>query len=416
MTVLKVLILKSIVKALNLVRPGSGTALPGLLAEKYAPELFGMFASQLEQVILITGTNGKTTTRNLLSKILSEGNVKHFSNKEGSNMKRGLISTFLKEANFFGKLKTKNVILEIEEATLPLIIESLKPKMLIVTNLFRDQLDAYGEVNKTQEYIKEAISKTPNCNLILNADDPLVRELAKSTSKENVTFYSIEKSSRDKFNYEGDESLLEPIKEAIVAQKIEITDELHTKFQINLINYELRIPGVFHVYNSMAAILAAKSIGLSQKVIQDAFANFEPAFGRGEQLGRYKIVLIKNPAGFSLTLDMLKNVESPNILLILNDRIADGRDVSWIWDAEVEKLFEVGPSKIFVSGTRADDIALRVKYSQKLAVNEQNIFIEKDLKKMVEIISTELVGEENVFVLPTYTAMNEFRKVLGKKF
>ncbi|MBN1331864.1 DUF1727 domain-containing protein [Candidatus Dojkabacteria bacterium] len=420
MLVFKVLLLKNIVWVLRLFRRKSGTALPGLLAEKYAPELFEHFARQINRVILITGTNGKTTTRNLLSSILNKAGIEHLSNKEGSNMKRGLLSTFLKNSSISGKLKQKTAIFEVEEATLPRIIEYLRPEILIVTNLFRDQLDAYGEVNTTQGYIKEAIAQSPQSRLILNADDPLVRELGIDKKEEMVSYYSIESSARKKFNYEGDESKIGQIAQAIVAKDIEITKDLHTRFQINLINYELKIPGIFHVYNAVAAIIAAKQMNVSQKAVQDAFKSFKPAFGRGEELKfgdlNFKILLIKNPAGFSLTLDMLSNVENPSILLILNDRIADGRDVSWIWDAEVEKLAKIKPGNVFISGTRADDMALRVRYCENLEKKKIRTVIEKDLKKMVEIIQNEIEKGETVFVLPTYTSMNEFRKVLGKKF
>ncbi|MBD3281109.1 DUF1727 domain-containing protein [Candidatus Dojkabacteria bacterium] len=416
MLILKVFALKTIVNLLNLLRPGSGTALPGLLAERYAPELFEKFSSQLERVILITGTNGKTTTRNLLSSILDQAEITHFSNREGSNMKRGVISTFIKESSWFAKLKTKTAIIEVEEATLPRIVESLTPEILIITNLFRDQLDAYGEVNKTQEYIKTAIDKSPETKLVLNADDPLVRDLAEGVKEENVTFYSIEETAREKFNYEGNESLLKPLKEAVQAKSIEVTGQLHTRFQINLINYELKIPGIFHVYNATAAILAAKELGIAQNKIQGGFKGVEPAFGRGEQLGRFKILLVKNPAGLTLTLDMLKNSKHANILLILNDNIADGRDVSWIWDAEVEKIDEIAPKNVFVSGTRAEDMALRLKYAQEFSRQKYDVLVESDLCKMIEQIDEKLRRGELCYVLPTYTAMNEFRKLLGKKF
>ena len=268
MRVLKVIILKSIVSLLNLLRPGSGTALPGLLAEKYAPEFFSSYSKQLERVILITGTNGKTTTRNLLSAILAQAQISHFSNREGSNMKRGIISTFLKNSNLFGKLKSKTAIFEVEEATLPRIVFNLKPEILIVTNLFRDQLDAYGEVNTTQKYIRQAIETSPNTKLILNADDPLVRELASGLKKDQVYYFSLEKQSRGKFNYEGDESVLGELREASKATDIKITKELDTEFQINHINYKLNLPGVFHVYNALAAIQVAKLMKISQKTIQ----------------------------------------------------------------------------------------------------------------------------------------------------
>lgn len=405
---------------------GSGTALPGLIAEKLAPNLFSHFADQLQTTILITGTNGKSTTRSLLENILLENKFEYISNKEGSNMKRGLLSTFLKHSNFLGKLPAKTAILEVEEATLPQIISKLNPNILIVTNIFRDQLDAYGEVDKTQNYIRQAIEAKPEMKLVLNSDDLLTREVA--TELPNQTyFFSIESKERAKFDYEGSIRGKNKPENYLLAKNIEIDEKLNTNFELNLINYCLPIPGVFHVYNALAAIQTAKLLNISQKNIQQAFKTFKPAFGRGELIKHkfensnvvnFKLLLIKNPAGFSLTLDMLKNLKKPKILIIINDNIADGRDVSWLWDSNVQLLNQINPEKLFVSGTRALDMALRIKYSQRNISNFQSkdLVIHEDTKTILEQIKSDTKKNETIFVLPTYTAMNEFRNLLGKNF
>lgn len=416
----------------KLLNKGAGTALPGLIIEKYNPDLFNHFTQQLTTTIVITGTNGKTTTKSMLDEILRAEGIKHITNKSGSNLKRGLISTFISNSSLKGKLNSNIAILEVEEATLPKIIDFLKANYLIVTNLFRDQLDAYGEINKTREYIKEAILKSPETQLILNADDGLVSSLADEVQNNSYFFGLTDKYSK-KFTFESN-TKSGAAQKVLRPEIIELNGDLTTKFEIKGQEYKVNVPGIFHVYNALASLTAANLLNINESNIQKGFNNFKPAFGRGEvvkvtkesltnELKEYytnpfsfQLFLIKNPAGFTLTLELLKTLRKAKLLIIINDNTADGRDVSWLWDSKVEKIQEINSQKITVSGKRAEDMALRLKYSFDKIENKQEIVITKSIKQAVQDLVSTAEKDEVIYVLPTYTAMNEFRKILGKRF
>lgn len=420
---------KNLSKFLN---RGSGTALPGLIIEKYYPELFDYFSLQLNQTILITGTNGKTTTKSMLHEVLKEAEIQHLTNTSGSNLKRGLISTFIENSSLKGRLNSSVALLEVEEATLPKIIDSLKPSILIVTNLFRDQLDAYGEINKTRKYILEAIRKSPHTKLVLNADDGMVSSLAENTRNETYYFSLTNKYSKE-FLFENKPNNLNT-KPALKPSLIELHGDLTSQFEYNNTIFDVNVPGIFHVYNALAAMQAAILLGLQTEQIKQGLSNFKPAFGRGELLKvekqslpkalknfykqpfYFQLFLIKNPAGFTLTLNMLKTLRKAKLLIIINDNIADGRDVSWLWDAQVEKIQHILYTSVIVSGKRAEDMALRLKYAHKNIQKHPQITIKKDIQEAIVDIMQTVQKEETVYVLPTYTAMNEFRKILGKRF
>ncbi len=411
---IQIFVLKLLTKLLKLLGAGSGTALPGLIAEKYFSNVFEHLTSELNKVVIITGTNGKTTTRFILEEILKTSYTGYISNRAGSNMKRGLISALIFHSNIFGRLKTDFAVFEVEEATLPRIIKYLKPDILIVTNLFRDQLDAYGEINKTRDYIKEAIDLSPKTQLVLNADDPLVASLQKNPEK--TYFFSIEQEYRKEIEFESSEIREVDEIHKIVASEIKVYEDLTSSFVAEKETFYIKTPGIFHIYNAIAAILTAQLLEISLDAIGKAIRNFQPAFGRGEEVEYkdriFQLLLIKNPIGFSLTLDLLTNISSPNLLIIINDRIADGRDVSWLWDSKVELINKINPKRIFVSGTRAEDMALRLKYA---GIDISKITYNPNQSQIFKTIIKETESNERIYVLPTYTAMNEFRKLLGKK-
>ncbi len=412
----------------RIIGKGGGTALPGLVAENLSPNILKKLTSNIETVILITGTNGKTTTQTILGSILKEAGVEYIANKSGSNLKRGIISLLISKANLWGRVKAEYAIFEVEEATLPKIISDLNPSQLIVTNLYRDQLDAYGEIDRTQKFIKNSITQVKGLDLIINADDPRVSELA-DNNNHKTTLYGIDPNLAKQFNYEGKKDLVDE-KEAVRAVNIVINEDLTSSFNVKETNYNLKAPGIFHIYNGVAAITSATLLGIGNKIIQKGVEQSNAAFGRGEDIDKdgitYKTLLIKNPAGFTLTLNLLKNIKESTIVLILNDNIADGRDVSWIWDSDVEILKKISPKRIICSGTRAEDMLLRVKYAlgglEKVSKNkykniELNTEVElvRDIKNIHKKLSTINSQLSTIYVLPTYTAMLAFRKnLLGK--
>lgn len=414
---------KFLVLLLRLSNRGSATALPGLIAEKFPGNILKFLSKQITHKIIVTGTNGKTTTQTLISSILRESGIDFISNSSGSNLKRGLISKLIAESSMWGQINSKYAVFEIEEATLPKIVNDISPQVIIVTNLFRDQLDAYGEIDRTQKFIKHAIDLSPNSTVILNSDDPRVFELGKNIPNK-ILYFSIEENESKKIKYEGESKKYKDFE--FEAKDIKINNDLSTTFKINSSEIRLQTTGKFHAYNALAAYLGTLEIEVSEEKIIKGLSSAKPAFGRGEVINvndiEYKFLLVKNPAGLNLTIDILQNTINPTIIFMLNDKIADGRDVSWIWDSDFEKLNEINPKNIICSGERAEDLLLRIKYAlnglEKLSDNtyvsrqETKVIIEKDMNKIERILKKINAENETVFVLPTYTAMLEYRKIL----
>lgn len=428
MITLRVVILQIFFRTLNvflrLTGRGAGTALPGLICERYFPWVYEYLMSNLKNTIAITGTNGKTTTQTILKNILEAKGYKVLNNKAGSNMKRGIISELLKQSDLKGKLDFDYMIFEVEEATFPKIIKDIKPQAIIVTNLFRDQLDAYGEIDKTQSYIIEGIKQMPDAKLILNHDDPKVREIkTKVTNVSSFINLHDEITKEIKFEiYENEQTETIDTEKLFTAKDCRVDEGFGNNFNVELkegrskllLNgLNLNVPGKFQIYNALSAIAAARALGVDVNSIRKGITNFKPAFGRGEEIENFKVLLVKNPAGATLNVDLIKNVRKLNLMLILNDNIADGKDVSWIWDCDFEKLNEADIEHIIFSGKRANDIQLRIKYA--LSTRKFNN-IKTDLEpNIAQAINIARKTNKKFFVLPTYTGMLEFRKSLGKK-
>ena len=423
---LTIFVAKVASSAVKLLSKGQGTALPGLIAVKMNSKILKDYAKQIPEVIVITGTNGKTTTQQVVTSILRGSGKRVLANSSGSNMRRGLLSLFINKGNARGKLDYDCAVFEIEEATMPKVLADLSPNHIIVTNLYRDQLDAYGEVERTKKMIESAILKVKKARVYVNYDDPQLRDLIGSIPN-LVTRYAISPEYLLDFKYEGKS---EPKKESVdfLAEKIKINEDLGSKFKVAGITYGFNSPGIYNVYNALAAISLCSNLGLSTKIIQEGLLLTKIAFGRGEIIKKYghtyRLLLTKNPAGLNLVLDLLKNVSNPNIILLLNDKIADGKDVSWIWDAEFEKLLDVKPASIIIGGSRAADLLLRLKYvyQDSVQLSEHEYILGEALRVYFEpkqkLLNKYLKQDDapkHYFVIHTYTAMLEFRKlILGK--
>lgn len=401
---------------------GRGTALPGLVVEKYYPKIIPYILTKPSITILITGTNGKTTTRTILANILQQDG-KVVQNRSGSNLIRGIISELINQTDYLGRLDAKYAIFEVEEATIPRLSNMLSPQQIIVTNLFRDQLDAYGEIDRTQKFIQAAIKNCPDSTLILNGDDPRVRQL--NLAMPNTTYYyQIAKQYKNLFAYEGEKTDIS-LKNSSIAKDLVIKEDLTSEFMLDDRKIMLQLPGYYNVYNALAAILSAQLLGISDSKIMNAVQNTLPAFGRGElikyQDKHLQILLVKNPVGFNLNLDLLRTLPHTNIVFALNDKIADGRDVSWIWDSNVELIQAIKPAQIICSGLRAADMLLRVKYALPgLKSDKKHSYFDKDTGLQVKLIPDfrELLTfiqnskTSHFYILSTYTAMLELRKLL----
>ncbi|MBD2231525.1 Mur ligase family protein [Phormidium tenue] len=408
---------------------GSGTALPGYLVGRYFPFVLKALVSQIPVVVAITGTNGKTTSQTMLSAVLDQApQAKVLRNKAGANLSQGILSELLKQSNAVGRLDFTHAVLEVEEATLPRIARLIKPNIIAVTNLYRDQLDAYGEVDRTEKLIRDGIAQCPTAAVVVNGDDPRTSRLTQGL--ENATYFMSLAPEYARFlPYEGKLNSRVPDSQGLEATNIHINEDLTTDFsvqgqinseRVNLPQAKTVSPGFFHVYNALTAIAIAHLLGIDGATAIAGLKAFKPAFGRGEILTRqqgdkqvnYRLLLVKNPASFSLSLELLRNIPSLKLILAINDNTADGKDVSWLWDSELERLNQANIDWILCTGIRAKDMAVRLKYA--LDVPPGPIPAEESIRQAIDSSFKKVGSGDTVFVLPTYTAMLEFRKLMGK--
>ncbi len=430
-----------------------GTAAPGLYSQKIDPHILTQLAKYLKSSMVISGTNGKTTTTRLIATILKFNHINFIHNRAGSNLERGIISELITNYNFRNIPGNCLGLWETDEASFPIITQELKPKIVVLTNLFRDQLDRYGEIDTIAKKWKKALELLPLDSLvILNSDDPTVASLGKNL-KCKVIYFGIQDDNLNcgDVSHASDATscprCLKPLKyhacfvshmgryycsecgsiqpkPNLTASQIQHVNgkKLNLILQTNLKSFKasINLAGIYNVYNLLGAFSVGSSLNITPKNIISSFALFKPAFGRLETIkfrGKNLIImLIKNPTGFNQVLKTLVNIsqnQSASLLIALNDNIADGRDVSWIWDVDLENIVNMTFIKnLFISGTRAEDMALRIKYSG-YDIQGSQFAMEKNLEQAVNKL---LISQTKyLFILPTYTAMLEIRKILNKK-
>jgi UDP-N-acetylmuramyl tripeptide synthase len=431
----------------QMTKRGSGSALPGLVAQKIDPNIITKLSEKLPGgIILITGTNGKTTTAKMLAGTLEAAGQKVIYNFSGSNLSRGIASFLIQHTNFWGtKLDGDIGLFEVDEATMPEILALVRPKVIVVTNLFRDQLDRYGEVDKTAEIIGKSLALAPEAKIILNADDPLVASL--SHYNKNVLFFGIDdnyktlsKGAVDSRNCTscGAELFFDPrfyghlgkyhcpkcgsARPMLDYSLSELSFTVESSKSImktpkGKTEIAIQLPGLYNLYNALSAGTVADFLGIPGDIITKTLSSISAAFGRMEKIPLQDgknifLMLVKNPTGFTQTIETLTFDKNPkNILIALNDNFADGTDVSWIWDAEMEIVKEVAKT-VTVSGIRGEDMRLRLKYAD---YNMEKVSLEKNIAKALDISINSLSKDETLYVLPTYTAMLEIRRVLANK-
>ena len=405
---------------------GNASSLPGRVALKISPNILDDYQKQLKNYearfnSIITGTNGKTTTTGILRSIYKEYlKSEIISNEFGANLYYGICSELIRSSNIVGQLKFLNYALEVDEATLPNICKTLKANSMIVTNVFRDQLDRFGELNTTLNFIAEGIEKSldsnphPGLRLVLNYDDPRVRELNKFDNQTEIYWFSVRRNGKpiEISDFDSSESEARNFKPRNLIQADIIEEkESSTRFAVNFGRvqeiFDIKLPGVYNVYNAVAAIANAYALDVQISVIERGLQNYQTNFGRAENKlvneHELKIFLIKNPTGCSEVLKHLSNNPGASYLVIINDNYADGRDVSWLWDAEFEHIDNA--ASIVCAGNRAYDIALRFKYA---GVPEEKISI---MPSISEAISLTTKSPGTTYVLPTYTALLELEKI-----
>ncbi len=448
--------------ATRLLGRGGGTALPGLVAQTVYPGVLQALTSQLPGgSYMVSGTNGKTTTARMLGSILEAAGQQPLHNRSGSNLERGLISTMVDAATPAAALpqELRVGLFEVDEAAMPGALRAIRPKVLLLNNLFRDQLDRYGELDAIHSKWRAALpTLSPDATLVLNADDPAIASLAHTPHlRARVLTYGIDDSryvlqalphaadsiscprcsSRLQYSlillshlghWRCPNCGLQRPNPDVGATHVVLNGTESSAVCLNTPNGEfevrLKVPGLYNVYNGLASVAAALASGVSLGEIRTGLERFTAAFGRIERVqvrggdGRQLLLaLVKNPVGFNEVLRMLfplsdEGIDKPKqLLIIINDLIADGRDVSWLWDVDFEVLASPAErtGQIYVSGIRATDMAVRLKYA---GVEPARIKIERDLGQALDAALQVLSPGETLYVLPTYTAMLTFRKLL----
>lgn len=372
-----------------------GSSTPGIFALKLYPNILKELASQVRhKTIFVCGTNGKTTTNNLLDALLRQDNRKVVCNHVGANMLAGVACAYVSACSLTGRLDADYAAIECDEASLRHIIAHVKPDMLIITNLFRDQLDRYGEIDITIGLLNQALDKLPDTTLVLNGDDPLCAQFGK---KRKAIYYGIDENCNVSVNEtkegqfclqcgaplhysyyhysqlgdyactscgfcrpKADYSARDICQDGKLAFTIYYN---HTSYRLDL-NYR----GFYNIYNVLASFAAYQSLGLPTDGLDKVFNAYQPQIGRMEAFtiaGKQVIFnLSKNPAGFNQAIaTLISDRRTKDVMVVINDNAQDGIDVSWLWDVDFDRLHDANVQQLTASGIRKYDIGLRLKYA-----------------------------------------------------
>jgi UDP-N-acetylmuramyl tripeptide synthase len=426
---------------------GGGTSLPGKVLMRLQPDAIGALSSRLRDgSVVISATNGKTTTAAMISSVLERRGTRLVHNRAGANMAGGVASALAGAARRGGRELDGDLgLFEIDEFWLDQMVTALRPRAALLSNLFRDQLDRYGELETIAERWAEVVGRLEaGTRLVLNADDPLVADLGRQTPAQ-VVYFGVDDDSlaRPELQHASDSKHCrrcgapyaytaiylghlghyrcpncgaERPAPQVRATDVELRGIRSAAFTLHVsgasARVELPLPGLYNVYNALAAAALCSTLGIPPADVVAGLAAVEPAFGRAEMLTlgdrETSLLLIKNPAGANevlrtLTLEGLEL----DLLGILNDRIADGRDVSWVWDADWE-IVAPHVRRMVCAGTRAAELAVRLKYA---GVEPRRLRVVDDLGDALDAALAE--GDGPLHVLPTYTALLELKELLA---
>lgn len=414
-----------------------GSSYPGKLALSIDPHILDYLAKDY-QVVVVTGTNGKTLTTALTVNILRQEFDNVLTNPTGANMVQGIVSTFLSAKKTKGK---KFAILEIDEASLSKVTEYIKPELFVFTNIFRDQMDRYGEIYTTYKFIVDGAAKSPNATILTNGDSPIFNSIETVNPRKYYGFDHQE--DHEQMAHYNTDGVLCPKCEHILHYKMntyanlgkyycpncdfqrpeldykltELKNMTNTsaEFVIDGNEYKLEVGGMYNIYNALAATAVAEYYTISPDKIRSGLGYDEKVFGRQEviQIGDKKctLVLVKNPVGLNQVIDMIGLSPYPfSLVCLLNANYADGIDVSWIWDGNHEAFAEMNLPKVIAGGDRHKDMALRLKVA---GIEEDKITEVQSLDDVIQEI--QKLPTENVYILATYTAVLQLRKKLAEQ-
>lgn len=412
-----------------------GSSLPGKLTLKLDPNILQSFSKKYDLVI-VTGTNGKTLTTALSVRVLREKYDQVLTNPTGSNMEQGIVTTFITAP----RAKKKGLaVLEVDEANVPIVCRYITPKAFVFTNIFRDQMDRYGEIYTTYNKILRGVKLAPKATIIANGDEQLFHS---KDLPNPIIYYGFNHEHHEAFNAPANtDGLLCPKCQHILqyhmrtyaglgdyfcphcgfkrpeltysVTKIDKLTPTNSTFEIDGHQYTIGIGGLYNIYNALAAYSLGRFMGVAPEQIKHAFESDERVFGRQEIINvdgkQVTIILVKNPVGLNQVLDMIEtDPKSFSFAFLLNANYADGIDTSWIWDGDFEKLARHQIPQYMTGGERYKDITTRLTMA---GIN--NVWHEPDLTKVIDKIKQ--MPTEHVYILATYTAMLQLRKLLAEK-
>ncbi|MDW7799592.1 Mur ligase family protein [Streptococcus canis] len=437
---IKTLLGMSVGKAAQLIltKMGRGSTYPGHLALSFDKDILDTL-SQNYDIVVVTGTNGKTLTTALTVGILKEAFGEVLTNPSGANMITGITSAFLSAKK--GRSGKQIAVLEIDEASLPRITTYLKPSLFVYTNIFRDQMDRYGEIYTTYQMIVDGASKAPEATILANGDSPIfsskdlvnpVKYYGFNTTKhapqlahyntegvlcpkcEHILYYRL-----NTYANLGDFVCLNcnfqrPTLDYQLTELTTITNN-SSEFVIDGQDYKINVGGLYNIYNALAAVAVAEFFGVKPEQIKAGFNKSKAVFGRQEtfMLGDKSctLVLIKNPVGASQALEMIQLAAYPfSLSVLLNANYADGIDTSWIWDANFELITQMPITEINAGGVRHTEIARRLRVT---GFDETKLSQAEKLEEIMQAIEKQ--EAEHAYILATYTAMLEFRSLLADR-
>ncbi|HXH26931.1 MAG TPA: MurT ligase domain-containing protein [Candidatus Acidoferrum sp.] len=433
-------------------RIGGGTSLPGMVARRIDPNILKSVMSRSSaKKIIITGSNGKTTTARMISAIADAAGHKVGHNRTGSNLLQGVTSVAVNSASLFGKLDHDVLIFEIDEATMPQAVPEIQPDVVVITNIFRDQLDRYGELYSVAAAIDKVLEALPpTATIVLNGNDPQVANFGQH-AKAKKLFFGLEtlkvgtkvpEQSADVIRcircnhdllyevaylshlgiYHCPNCGYELPKLDVSATDVTLAKdgEGPSQLQLRLPNGKLAVtvvlPGLHNVYNATAAIAAGLSAGLSLDNVQEAFNNVRTAFGRLEKIKAddktVYLSFVKNPTSFNLVMRLIaQHPGKKQFMFAFSRTLVDGEDFAWLWDVDIEEIASQVSGAI-CSGNKAEEIALRLKYAE-VPVNKLNLIT--DLETALDAGLANVKPGGTVYILCGYTPTHELRRIMQKR-
>jgi lipid II isoglutaminyl synthase (glutamine-hydrolysing) len=429
---------------------GGGTALPGVVSNTLDHDVLDKLAANVPGgCVVVAGTNGKTTTSRILAEILERAGLKVIHNRSGSNLVRGITAAFTEQVSLSGQPAGQIAVIETDEAALPEVIRRTKPRLVILLNLFRDQLDRYGELDAIARQWTQTLNElSPSQTLLINADDPTLAAISEDSPARRVTFGFREcEHTLDHLPHAADAAICRRCGASLEYDELYLShlgayrcpncgyerphlDYGATDIQLKglesgsltlqtgeeSLEITANLPGLYNYYNITGASAAALALGMPGWVVEAAIKEFESAFGRLERVEindrTLVLALIKNPTGFNEVLRTLAMSEMTEpVMIVINDLDADGRDVSWLWDVDAEHLADV-EAPLYTAGIRSGDMAVRLKYA---GIPEDRITPLGDLDEALDQFIEAVPEGKTAFILPTYTAMLHLRKLLNRR-